>query len=457
MNKKWMGRVLIFLTVLLLALPFGVQAAEMKLNKTKLTLKKGKSYVLQMCNAGTEVVWKTSKKSVAVVNSSGKVTAKKKGTAVISAKVDGRTYKCKVTVTQPVTGVKLNQKNILVTEGKTYTVLKATVSPSNANNKTLKWSSSNKNVVKVSSKGKITAVSVGTATITAKAKDGSRKKAVCKVCVKAKTNDVQTAVMEISKPVLKLEEGSSEALTVSNAGGKTLVWASSDQSVAVVSGGKVTAVKEGSAVIIGRQVGGNQSVSCYVTVTKGIQSDASVSAKRFLAILEKYSRQVQKDKASGIKWGYSNSGSLAPTTWKKAYSASRSNGISYCNCALLARWALREMGVIDSSNFWGLIGGGIQFRSNVKDQLLEHCEIIPVYKTPNQLLAEGSLLPGDICTYVEYQHTNVYAGNGLWYDAGRSGSLGSYQDGTFIFDSFGPAATVNMSGTTIGHIIRIVK
>ena len=86
-------------------------------------------------------------------------------------------------------------------------------------------------------------------------------------------------------------------------------------------------------------------------------------------------------------------------------------GVTYCNCALLPRWALREMGVINSANFWGLAGGGIQFRSNVEEQLRKYCDIIRVYKTPNQLLAEGNLRPGDICTWVEYQHTNVYAGN----------------------------------------------
>ena len=112
---------------------------------------------------------------------------------------------------------------------------------------------------------------------------------------------------------------------------------------------------------------------------------------------------------------------------------------------------MREMGVIDSKNFWGLVGGGIQFRGDVEAQLRKYCDIIPVYKTPNQLLAEGNLLPGDICTWVEYQHTNVYAGNGLWYDSGRGANYSSSEG---AFTSFGPGATINMSGTTVGYIIR---
>ncbi|MFR3320470.1 MAG: hypothetical protein ACLTSZ_03945 [Lachnospiraceae bacterium] len=42
-------------------------------------------------------------------------------------------------------------------------------------------------------------------------------------------------------------------------------------------------------------------------------------------------------------------------------------------------------------------------------------------------------------------------------DSGRSGAVGGYQNGTFVFRTFGPAATVNMSGTTVGYIIRLIK
>ena len=70
---------------------------------------------------------------------------------------------------------------------------------------------------------------------------------------------------------------------------------------------------------------------------------------------------------------------------------------------------------------------------------------------------EGNLLPGDICTYVSIGHTNVYAGNGLWYEFGRCALNGKYVDNEYVFDSFGPVAAVNMSDTKIGTIIRLVK
>lgn len=409
-NRSYLNRVLLLLLVVLLMMPVSVSAASVKLNKKKLSLMKGKTSILVLMNRSDEVTWTSSKKSVATVDQNGVVKAKKKGTATITAKSNGKKYTCKVTVKQPVTKVKLNQKNIRISIGKTYK-LKTTVTPTSANNRKVSWSSSDKSVVTVSSSGQIKAVSAGTATITAKAKDGSGKKATCKIQVKTPVTSGAAA------------------------GGQTNT-----------SGSQTNTSGQGSSSA--EQNGQNTA------------NTSSAKAKKLLKVLQKYSDQIKADKENGIKWGYSNSSSLAPSTWSKAYSNSRTKGITYCNCALLPRWALREIGVLGSGNFWGLVGGGIKYGGSAKTQaktkaeLMAACEIIPVYKTPNQLLKEGNLLPGDICTYVDYQHTNVYAGDGLFYDSGRSGAVGSYQNGTFIFDSFGPAATVNMSGTTIGHIIR---
>lgn len=75
-----------------------VEAATLKLNKKKLTLKKGKSYCLKVKGTKKKVTWKSSKKSVATVDKKGKVRAKKAGKTTITAKVGRRTLKCKVTV-----------------------------------------------------------------------------------------------------------------------------------------------------------------------------------------------------------------------------------------------------------------------------------------------------------------------------------------------------------------------
>jgi len=82
-----------------------------------------------------------------------------------------------------VKSIKLNKKKITL-KRKQSIKLKATIKPKNATNKKIKWTSSNKKVVKVNSKGKITALRKGRAKIYAKAKDGSGKKVVCIVTVK---------------------------------------------------------------------------------------------------------------------------------------------------------------------------------------------------------------------------------------------------------------------------------
>ena len=120
------------------------------------------------------------------MTSTGVVKGIKRGAATITATAkDGSEIKaiCKVTVKQPVTGLKINITALTVTRGKTAT-LKVTVSPSNANNKTLRWTTSNKAVATVTSRGVVKGIKKGTATITATATDGSNRKVTCKVTVK---------------------------------------------------------------------------------------------------------------------------------------------------------------------------------------------------------------------------------------------------------------------------------
>ena len=75
-----------------------VQATSIKISNTKKTLYVGNKYTLKIKGTKKKVKWTSSNKKVATVNSKGKVTAKKKGTATITAKVSGKKYKCKITV-----------------------------------------------------------------------------------------------------------------------------------------------------------------------------------------------------------------------------------------------------------------------------------------------------------------------------------------------------------------------
>lgn len=162
--------------------------------KKTVTLVKGKTLQIKVKvtpkNAkNKKVTYKSSKKKIASVTSKGKVKGIKKGTAKITVTAkDGSKKKATLTVkvVNPVKvkSVKLNKTAVTIDAGKTYT-LKATITPKNATNKAVTWKTSNKGVATVTSKGVVKGVKAGTATITATAKDGSKKKASLKVTVKA--------------------------------------------------------------------------------------------------------------------------------------------------------------------------------------------------------------------------------------------------------------------------------
>ena len=164
---------------------------KVTLSRKSVRLKKGKTIVLKAAvkpsNASNKSVrWTSSNASVATVNQSGKVTAKKKGSAIITctAKDGSKKYaKCRINVVVPVGKIVLNRSRITLLKGKTYK-LKASVKPASANNKAVAWSSSNPKIAAVDKHGKVTARRKGTAVITCKAKDGSKVYARCKITVK---------------------------------------------------------------------------------------------------------------------------------------------------------------------------------------------------------------------------------------------------------------------------------
>lgn len=143
---------------------------QIKLNKSAATLKEWKTLQLKVSGTSAKIIWTSSNPSVAAVNSNGKVTARKKGTATITAKTGSKSYKCKITVK----ALTLNKTKATLSEGESTTLKLDTT-------RSIKWSSSDKQVVSVNSKGKIVAKKAGKATITARIGGKSYK---CKVTVK---------------------------------------------------------------------------------------------------------------------------------------------------------------------------------------------------------------------------------------------------------------------------------
>ncbi|MBE5942968.1 MAG: glycosyl hydrolase family protein [Lachnospiraceae bacterium] len=158
-----------------------------------IVLKKGKSFKLKVKvnvsgKVSKKVTYSSSNKKVATVSKSGKIKAVKKGTAKITVKSVANSKKkatVKVKVGTPVKKVTLDKKKLEAYVGDSVT-LKATVSPKKPTIKKVTFSSDKKSVATVNKKGVVTCVGTGTAKITAKAADGSGKKAVCRITVKEK-------------------------------------------------------------------------------------------------------------------------------------------------------------------------------------------------------------------------------------------------------------------------------
>lgn len=254
----------------------GNPVSKITLNKTSLSLVKGKSSTLKVTVAPTnaklkDVTYSTSDKKIATVDKNGKITAVKVGKATITVTAkdgSGKSAKCQVTV-KPVlvSKVTLDKQTAAIKIGGTVT-LKATVTPSNAANKAVKFTTSDSTVATVDSNGKVTAKKVGKATITATAKDGSNKSAKCVVTV----NPILVSKVSfgtVEKTLKRGEEFTLKATVApSNATNKKIKYISSDDSIATVdASGKIKAVKVGSVIIKAiAQDGSNKYASCSVAV-----------------------------------------------------------------------------------------------------------------------------------------------------------------------------------------------
>ena len=265
-----------------------VSVTGVTLDQPTLSLEEGQSAQLTATIAPSDATnqkysWTSSDEAVATV-ADGLVTAVKAGSATITVTTeDGNfTATCEVTVTAKpggdpgtvsVTGISLDQTTLSLEEGQSAQ-LKATITPADATNQKCSWKSSDESVAKVAD-GLVTAVKAGSATIVVITEDGNFT-AACEVTVTAKPGggDSGTTVsvtgITLDQTTLSLEEGQSAQLKAtvapSNATNQKYSWKSSDESVAKVADGLVTAVKAGSATITVVTEDGNFTATCAVTV-----------------------------------------------------------------------------------------------------------------------------------------------------------------------------------------------
>ena len=169
--------------------PQTVAVTGVTLNKTSISLEVDASETLTAevtpQNATNKaVVWSSSNGAVATVDNTGKVTAMAIGVTTVTVMTGdgGKTATCDVTVTtKVVTGVSLNKTTISFVIGDSETLI-ATITPTDAENKNVTWSSSNEAVATVDNTGNVMAVGAGVTTVTVATDDGG-KTATCEVMV----------------------------------------------------------------------------------------------------------------------------------------------------------------------------------------------------------------------------------------------------------------------------------
>ena len=212
-----------------------------------------------------------------------------------------------------VTGVTLNLPSLAIGTGLTGSLV-ATVTPSNATDKTVTWSSSNNSVATVQG-GTVTGVAEGTATITATA---GGKSATCQVTVTKTVIPVSS--IEVDKGNLVVYEGRSEQLSATvkpdNATDKTIKWSSSDETVATVDeNGVVTGIKDGYATITAES--GGKKDQCAVQVVVVIMESVTIEPAEITAFqgdTVRFTAKVYPEdaKVKFMHWNYSDRDILRP-------------------------------------------------------------------------------------------------------------------------------------------------
>lgn len=252
-------------------------ATGVKFDVATLNLKVGESYSIKTTftpndSTDTGLVWESSDTKIATVDTSGKVTGKSAGSAIIMARTElGGVAYCKLTVTQPATGLILNFSEKTIYIGSKFT-LEASVSPSSATNLNVTWKSSNDKIATVSKTGEVAGLQGGVVIITCTTVEGGYV-ATCVVTVRESVTtvklDYETYYLGVGKNFKLTATVATETATNQN-----VVWTSSNEDVATVNQkGKVTGIKTGYTTITATALDGSDvEASCEVRVVNAVES-----------------------------------------------------------------------------------------------------------------------------------------------------------------------------------------
>lgn len=218
------------------------------------------------------VIWKSSDTSVATVNN-GKVTCTGYGTAIITATSEEGAYvvTCNVTATKRIvlpSSIALDKNEATIKVGET-TTLKANVLPTDADDKTIVWSSENSDIASVTNDGVVTGHKAGTTKIIVTT-NANGLKDECILTVLQPTTGITLDRQNISFANIGENVQLTANVLPEDASNKNVSWASSDTKVAIVSNGNVVCTGYGTAVISAITEDGGYMATCVINATSGI-------------------------------------------------------------------------------------------------------------------------------------------------------------------------------------------
>ena len=249
---------------------------DITLSKESCEVAKGKTLrltaALNPVDTSDELTWTSSDEDIVTVTD-GVLKGVGIGEAEIIAMAGDVTKSCSVKVYQGVTGLGLNVTSHKMTIGDILQ-LTATIYPKDATYQDVVWSSDNEDVAVVDQTGLVKAKAYGTVNITATSKEGNQQR-TCSVTVAP----VAVTSVSLNTKLVNLKVGESyrlqETVLPDNATDKTVTWTSSNTKAATVSGGAVTAVGTGTAIIIVKTNSDSKTASCTVRVQEAVIPSSS--------------------------------------------------------------------------------------------------------------------------------------------------------------------------------------
>ena len=243
--------------------------------------------------------YKSSNEKIAVVDGEGNVTPVGNGTCQITATTtDGSNLqaKCNVNVDiKPikVTDIKIRQKSYTIISLNQTPSFRTTITPSNAPNKEVKWTSSNENIAVVSENGIVTPVKNGTCKIIATTTDGTNLSASIDITVDFKVTSISFSTKSYTITSVNQTPSFREKISPSNAANKSVKWTSSNENVAKVSTtGVIKPVKNGTCKIIATTTDGT-NLSASIDITVDIKATKITLDKTNINLTnEKYSDKI---------------------------------------------------------------------------------------------------------------------------------------------------------------------